>query len=85
MGSAHAGGLALGRREGRKCGHRCKGGCGVGVWGRILSFFKDLLFIYLINFWLHQVLVAAHGIFVEARGIFRCNAWALHCGARASL
>ena len=35
---------------------------------RILK--KDLLFIYLIYFWLPQVLVAAHRIFVEAYGIF---------------
>ena len=31
------------------------------------------LFIYLIYFWLHQVLVAAHGIFVETCGIFCCR------------
>ena len=45
-----------------------------------LFFFKIyLLFIYLfIYFWLHQVLVEARRIFVEAGGIF-C------CGARASL
>ena len=30
---------------------------------------------------LHRVLVAAHGIFIEVRGIFCCGARALHCGA----
>ena len=41
----------------------------------LLSFY---LFIYLfIYLWLHQVLVVA-------RGIFRCGAQALRCGARAS-
>ena len=40
-------------------------------------FFFNLLFIYFI-FWLHRVLVAAHGI-------FRCSMWALRCVARASL
>ena len=36
-------------------------------------------------FWLRQVLVAAHRIFVEACGIFRYSVQALHCGAQASL
>ena len=43
-------------------------------WVFCFVFFKDLCFflnfIYFIYFWLHWVLVAACGIFVEARGIF---------------
>ena len=47
------------------------------------------LFIYFIYFWLHRVLVVAHGIFVEACGIFRCSAWvpgfrgSVVCGTQA--
>ena len=48
---------------------------------RDVYFFKDLLFIfiYFIYFWLHRVLAAAGGIFVEAHGLLSS------CGARASL
>ena len=35
---------------------------------------KKYLFILFIYFWLRQILVAAGGIFVEARGILRCGA-----------
>ena len=41
----------------------------IRVYHRIL---KNILFIYLfIYFWLFWVLVATHGIFIAARGIFR--------------
>ena len=43
-------------------------------------FFLNLFFLYLfylfIYFWLHWVLVVAHGIFIAACGIFRCGAQA---------
>ena len=45
----------------------------------------------IVCFWLRQGLVAALGIFLEARGIFRCSmgsfvaAQGLCCGTRASL
>ena len=42
-------------------------------------------FIFILLFWPRQVLVATHGIFVEACRIFRCAARTLCCGARASL
>ena len=41
----------------------------------IFTFLKIYLFI-LFYFWLRWVLVVACGIFVEARGIFCCSAWA---------
>ena len=49
----------------------------------LLLFFLNILFIYL--FWLHQVLVAARGLFiaaclVAAYGIFSCGMWTLSCG-----
>ena len=40
---------------------------------------KDVLFIFLIYFWLCRFLVAARGIFVEACAIFRCGMRACHC------
>ena len=48
----------------------------------LFFFFKDLFIIYL---WLRRVLLAAHGIFVEACGIFCCGTQAFPCGAWASL
>ena len=50
------------------------------------GFFKKIyfLFIYLIYFWLHQVLVAARGLFIAVRGLVSLvvvhglqGAWAL--------
>ena len=46
---------------------------------------KDLFIIYFIYFWLRQVLVAAHRIFVDACGIFCCGTRALRHSAQASL
>ena len=55
----------------------------VGSWDIWLLFFKEtlmlaffLVFNSLYLFWLLRVLVAAHRIFVAARQIFRCSAWA---------
>jgi len=58
-------------------------------WGNhspkyLLSFSLEVLFLFFflkkkyLFIWLHQVLVAAHGIFVSACGIF-------HCGTRVQL
>ena len=49
-------------------------------FGKLLLFFKDLLFIYLfiylIYFWMCQVFVAAHGLFVAARRLLSsCGVW----------
>ena len=41
----------------------------LNIWTLIFSCFLKYLFIYFI-FWLHQVLVVAHGIFVAACGSF---------------
>ena len=49
------------------------------TWGIRISRFEFLkIFVYLFTYWLHQVLVAARGIFPSASR-------ALCCGARASL
>ena len=58
-------------------------------WGNqspkhLLSFSLEVLFLFFffkkkyLFIWLHQVLVAAHGIFVSSCGVF-------HCGARVQL
>ena len=61
------------------------------IWGKLsmphcLFFFKylfiDFLFIF---FWLCWVLAAAHGIFVEACGIFRCSTGSSLWGTAFSL
>ena len=45
----------------------------------VFSFFNIYLFIYL--FWLLRVLAVAHGVFIEACGIFRCGGSSLwHAG-----
>ena len=38
-----------------------------------IGILKKYLFI-----WLHQVLVAAHGVFVESCEIFHCGTWSLY-------
>ena len=48
-------------------------------------FLVFFVFVFVFDFWLHWVLVAAGGTFVEACRIFHCSARALLCGAWASL
>ena len=47
--------------------------------------FSLTFLVFFFVFWLHQVLVAARGIFVEACGIFCCGEQALRCSVWASL